>query len=294
MGLRRKEGIHGKEHQQFDIRGTVDNFKREIGMYGFWKPGMDIFVSHVRRRELPAFVFPGGYKRSRPSRHSNKQTGQSGKLLKKKREHEKDEMMPDETAKRASISPRRSSLFSPESNASDTGGETESSYLVNKDSVNDLGARSRGGNVESEKGTTIAYIESGESINCEAVPLNDQSSVDEQTMPIVSNVVESSRLQQAVTVSELHASYEVHDGQTAEICNVELNEIRSGALGSTLRQPLEAESTWTVLNREDGATPGGQELVKPCNQEAAAGMMDGLLESKSGTKNLSCEVSFSA
>lgn len=73
MGLQRKEGVRGQEGQQFDIRGTVDEFRQEINMYMFWKPGMDIFVSHVRRKQLPAFVFPEGYKSSKLSRHISQQ-----------------------------------------------------------------------------------------------------------------------------------------------------------------------------------------------------------------------------
>uniref|UniRef100_A0A0D9VDZ8 polynucleotide adenylyltransferase n=1 Tax=Leersia perrieri TaxID=77586 RepID=A0A0D9VDZ8_9ORYZ len=56
MGLSRKEGmkIHG---QKFDIRGTVDEFMHEIGMYTLWKSGMDLAVTHVRKKEIPSYVF---------------------------------------------------------------------------------------------------------------------------------------------------------------------------------------------------------------------------------------------
>ncbi|MBA0564671.1 hypothetical protein Golob_009592 [Gossypium lobatum] len=74
MGLQRKEGVNGQEGQQFDIRGTVDEFRQEISMYMYWKPGMDIYVSHVRRRQLPAFVFPDGYRRPRTLRHPSQHT----------------------------------------------------------------------------------------------------------------------------------------------------------------------------------------------------------------------------
>lgn len=61
MGLqRRKSG-----GEQFDIRGSVDEFRHKVNMYMFWKPGMDIFVSHVRRKQIPTYVFPDGYKSSR-------------------------------------------------------------------------------------------------------------------------------------------------------------------------------------------------------------------------------------
>ncbi|KAL6334901.1 hypothetical protein AAG906_023706 [Vitis piasezkii] len=38
MGLQRKEGEIIQEGQQFDIRGTVDEFRHSINMYMFWKP----------------------------------------------------------------------------------------------------------------------------------------------------------------------------------------------------------------------------------------------------------------
>ncbi|CAN1286196.1 Nuclear poly(A) polymerase 4 [Linum perenne] len=63
MGLRRKQGEKVEEGQQFDIRGTVDEFRHSIHMYMFWKPGMDISVSHVRRKQLPSYVLPDGHKR---------------------------------------------------------------------------------------------------------------------------------------------------------------------------------------------------------------------------------------
>ncbi|MQM02839.1 hypothetical protein Taro_035619 [Colocasia esculenta] len=68
MGLLRKQGMKFQEGQQFDIRGTVDEFRHEVNMFLFWKPGMEIYVSHVRRKQIPSFVFPNGYKRPRASR----------------------------------------------------------------------------------------------------------------------------------------------------------------------------------------------------------------------------------
>lgn len=103
MGLQRKEGLRGQGGQQFDIRGTVDEFRQEINMYAFWKPGMDIYVSHVRRKQLPTFVFPDGHKRAKPSRHEGQQADavcadmpqdQSGiteKGKKRKSDHEEEE-----------------------------------------------------------------------------------------------------------------------------------------------------------------------------------------------------------
>ena len=58
------------EAKQFDIRLTVDEFKASVGSYLSWKPGMDINVTHIKRRDILAFVFPGGIRPSRPARVS--------------------------------------------------------------------------------------------------------------------------------------------------------------------------------------------------------------------------------
>ncbi|KAL9671891.1 hypothetical protein QQ045_009464 [Rhodiola kirilowii] len=75
MGLRRnKEGDadaieEGQQQQQpFDIRGTVDEFRLSVYMYLFWKPGMDIYISHVRRKQIPGYVFPDGYRSAKRKR----------------------------------------------------------------------------------------------------------------------------------------------------------------------------------------------------------------------------------
>ncbi|CAA2949641.1 nuclear poly(A) polymerase 1 [Olea europaea subsp. europaea] len=73
MGLRRKQGTNPQEGEQFDIRLTVEDFKRDVYAYSFWKPSMWIHISHVKRKDIPNFVFPGGV---RPS-HSTKSTAES-------------------------------------------------------------------------------------------------------------------------------------------------------------------------------------------------------------------------
>ncbi|RZC81192.1 hypothetical protein C5167_043776 [Papaver somniferum] len=65
MGLQRNQGVPVHEGEQFDIRATVEEFKLSVGMYTLWKPGMEIYVSHIRRRNIPSFVFPGGVRPSR-------------------------------------------------------------------------------------------------------------------------------------------------------------------------------------------------------------------------------------
>lgn len=134
MGLQRAEGFGGQECQQFDIRGTVDEFRQEVNMYMFWRPGMDVYVSHVRRRQLPSFVFPSGFKRPRQSRHQNKQCGELGqegvgslsasdeKHLKRKNDNEIMDTRPEKPEKRASLSPHSLDAVSPDSSAISTGG----------------------------------------------------------------------------------------------------------------------------------------------------------------------------
>ncbi|XWS60978.1 hypothetical protein CRYUN_Cryun07bG0085800 [Craigia yunnanensis] len=68
MGLQRKQGVPVNEGEQFDIRLTVEEFKGSVNMYTLWKPGMEICVTHVKRRNIPSFVFPGGVRPSRPSK----------------------------------------------------------------------------------------------------------------------------------------------------------------------------------------------------------------------------------
>ncbi|CAN1856450.1 Nuclear poly(A) polymerase 1 [Linum perenne] len=68
MGLQRKQGVPANEGEQFDIRETVNDFKHTVNMYTMWKPGMEIQVTHVKRKNIPSFVFPGGVRPSRPSR----------------------------------------------------------------------------------------------------------------------------------------------------------------------------------------------------------------------------------
>ncbi|PKA55148.1 poly(A) polymerase [Apostasia shenzhenica] len=68
MGLQRKQGVPTHEGEQFDIRVTVEEFKQSVNIYTLWKSGMEIQVSHIKRRSIPLFVFPGGIRPLRPSR----------------------------------------------------------------------------------------------------------------------------------------------------------------------------------------------------------------------------------
>ncbi|XP_010429600.1 PREDICTED: nuclear poly(A) polymerase 2-like isoform X5 [Camelina sativa] len=133
LTLKRADGFGGQECQQFDIRGTVDEFRQEVNMYMFWRPGMDVYVFHVRRRQLPSFVFPNGYKRPRQPRHHNQQCrvpGEEGvgslsnsveSYAKRKNDNETKDTRPEKYEKRASRSPHSVDVVSPESSAITSG-----------------------------------------------------------------------------------------------------------------------------------------------------------------------------
>ncbi|XP_004299564.1 PREDICTED: poly(A) polymerase-like [Fragaria vesca subsp. vesca] len=70
MGLQRKQGVPVKEGEHFDLNRAVDDFKLAVYQYGLREIGMEIRVSHVKRRDIPNFVFPGGVRPSRPSKVS--------------------------------------------------------------------------------------------------------------------------------------------------------------------------------------------------------------------------------
>ncbi|XP_008775817.1 nuclear poly(A) polymerase 4-like [Phoenix dactylifera] len=140
MGLQRKRGVRIHEGQQFDIRVTVDEFRHSVNMYMFWKPGMEIFVSHVRRRQISSFVFPEGYKRSRPSKLTIQlkaekssedgaddcECGSSDGWSKRKKFAIDDGAEPNKPEKRASVSPNQLLFGSPEVVNGGSGGTSAS------------------------------------------------------------------------------------------------------------------------------------------------------------------------
>ncbi|KAA8540346.1 hypothetical protein F0562_024735 [Nyssa sinensis] len=128
MGLQRKQGERIQEGQQFDIRGTVDEFRHSVNMYMFWKPGMKIYVSHVRRKQIPSYVFPDGYKRTRSPRLNSQQlaeklsredgevcrSGSGERRLKRRKDQEVVDAKQGSPEKRQSISPLKQDSVSPE------------------------------------------------------------------------------------------------------------------------------------------------------------------------------------
>ncbi|KAK4791206.1 hypothetical protein SAY86_031619 [Trapa natans] len=121
MGLQRKQGEKVEEGQQFDIRGTVDEFRHSVNMYTFWKRGMEIFVFHVRRRQIPSYVFPEGYKRVRSRASATHQGGKTSsddgdgsRQLKRKKDLEDDDVKQMASERCKSFSPEGIGITSPE------------------------------------------------------------------------------------------------------------------------------------------------------------------------------------
>ncbi|KAG2699601.1 hypothetical protein I3760_07G199000 [Carya illinoinensis] len=203
MGLQRKEGVRGQEGQQFDIRGTVDEFRQEINMYMFWKPGMDIFVSHVRRKQLPAFVFPDGYKRSRLSRHVSRQAektcedavgcwpGSTERPLKRKSDPGMVDVRPDKPDKRVSIS---TELLE---SVSRSGGLSQVSFSegVRLECVatGDVDSKSKirlfDGQLRSEQGIVQNHIENGETDIGDPVNLTKQTFVSKNFPEVINEAM---------------------------------------------------------------------------------------------------------
>jgi poly(A) polymerase len=46
----------GKKQPQFDLRATTEEFLQDVYTYGFWRPGLEVAVKHVRRKDLPPYV----------------------------------------------------------------------------------------------------------------------------------------------------------------------------------------------------------------------------------------------
>ncbi|KHG24855.1 Poly (A) polymerase [Gossypium arboreum] len=251
MGLQRKEGVSGQEGQQFDIRGTVDEFRQEISMYMYWKPGMDIYVSHVRRRQLPAFVFPDGYRRPRTLRHPNRHTekacedvtrSQSGSAERRiKRKHD-DEAVDEKLSKPRDCS---TSNFGGTSHIS-IGQEAKLEYL-------------RTGDVDSNSDRLLDREKRYEEITI-------QQARTDGTVSELSCVKSAKQMGEPVRQQLLSPS-EVPDSETRVIYRPGLNGI-TGNFASAYMENEEIGSFMRILNWKSGDVGVDQEVVKPCDQTA--------------------------
>lgn len=137
MGLQRKQGEVILEGQQFDIRGTVDEFRHSVNMYVFWRPGMEIYISHVRRKQIPLYVFPDGHNHGRLPKLISQHPSEK---LSRKRKADETCVEQDECLKRQSLSPQNRNSVSPvivnhsceiqESNLENVGGNRQMFEVV--------------------------------------------------------------------------------------------------------------------------------------------------------------------
>lgn len=77
MGLQRRAEAPTHELRPFDIRQTISEFRNLVKIHKFCKPGMDIHISHVLRKQIPTYVFPNGI---RPARKSSPSPVSEGAL----------------------------------------------------------------------------------------------------------------------------------------------------------------------------------------------------------------------
>ncbi|KAK8351661.1 hypothetical protein V6Z12_A05G047900 [Gossypium hirsutum] len=284
MGLQRKEGVSGQEGQQFDIRGTVDEFRQEISMYMYWKPGMDIYVSHVRRRQLPAFVFPDGYRRPRTLRHPNQHTekacedvtrSQSGSAERRiKRKHD-DEAVDEKLSKPRDCS---TSNFGGTSHIS-IGQEAKLEYL-------------RTGDVDSNSDRLLDREKRYEEITIQQARTDGQGSLT--TCGLTSlhvdnlSIVRNSAKQMGEPVrQQLLSPSEVPDSETRVIYRPGLNGI-TGNFASAYMENEEIGSFMRILNWKSGDVGVDQEVVKPCDQTAVVETAECVCRSSSNVQNLNC------
>ncbi|KAI5070281.1 hypothetical protein GOP47_0014624 [Adiantum capillus-veneris] len=66
-----------QERKEFDLHEPVEEFKIFVSSAFRQKPGMEICVSHVRRKQIPIFVFQEGDQSSRPQRCAIKASNSS-------------------------------------------------------------------------------------------------------------------------------------------------------------------------------------------------------------------------
>ncbi|KAL8256720.1 hypothetical protein R6Q59_028761 [Mikania micrantha] len=110
MGLQRKPGEVILEGQQFDIRGTVDEFRHSVNMYLFWRPGMEIYISHVGRKQIPLYVFPNSHNRNRLPKLVSQYPSEE---LYRKQKDSGTNVEQNGCLKRQSLSPQNQDSFSP-------------------------------------------------------------------------------------------------------------------------------------------------------------------------------------
>nr|KJB65637.1 hypothetical protein B456_010G104200 [Gossypium raimondii] len=288
MGLQRKVGVIGQEGQQFDIRGTVDEFRQEISIYLYWKPGMDIYVYHVRRKQLPGFVFPDGYRRPRPSRHPNQHSGKTCEVvtrsrsgsaerqIKRKHVNETVDKKLDKPEKRASISPQRLESVSLESSTRGSGGTSHISIGqpvkpdhqrcgdVDGNSVDSLSS----GLLDSKERNVEITILRARTDSPGSLTIRGQPSLNVDNLPVVRNAEPAEQMGEPVLRQEFLTACEVPNSETRETCKSSLYQEKIEDLALAYMDDLETGFSRKKLNWKGGGVGVDQEAVKLCNKTA--------------------------
>lgn len=164
IGLQRKQGEVTQVTKQFDMRGTVDEFWHQVSMYCYWRPGMDIYIYYVRRKKIPAYVFPEDYKQTQQQRLIQLQNEKSScrdevcrsalgeKCSKKRREHEGAEEEHKSINKRQLVSFQREDSVASEILA----GQRSGSLLKECNIVSPTNGKTGGANRLCQAGAILA------------------------------------------------------------------------------------------------------------------------------------------
>ncbi|XP_031119750.1 nuclear poly(A) polymerase 4-like [Ipomoea triloba] len=165
IGLQRKQGEVTQETEQFDMRGTVDEFRHQVSMYSYWRPGMEVYIYHVRRKQIPPYVFSEGYKQTRQQKLSQLQNEKSScrgdevcrsalgvECSKKRREREGSEEEHKCRNKRQLVSIQRADSVAPEI----LGSQRSGSLMKECNIVSPTNGKTGGGNGFCQAGAILA------------------------------------------------------------------------------------------------------------------------------------------
>ncbi|KAL9251427.1 Nuclear poly(A) polymerase 4-like protein [Drosera capensis] len=232
LTLKRKQGAQVQEGQQFDIRGTIDEFRQDVNMYMYWKPGMDI----------------------RPRRH----TGQIPEKPVMLRIMDKDllkgidpEILDSKFTrleKRASISPLRLDSISPE-----VGSRGSLDIDVTKE--NQLSGRDLDG--KSQDGSCVG-VRAYDTANSPNQTLEDKTIKGEQEMEIFHAQERSASINMACMVEESRSTYVVNRQSGSSSSSLGCRDVVGNGLENLagLKQTDDLEAVITVTGIENQTSEG--------------------------------------
>lgn len=246
---------------------------------------MDIYVSHVRRKQIPPFVFPDGYKRPRQPRNTSHSTPEKvakdcmspeERQPKRKQETETVHVNLGKPGKRASISPQRIGSVSPLGSSCRSDGSSQ--IIISDESQRELESSCLMDSSDDRSLHRILRSRSDSSPSDSSICTPDSlnyTTLRGSTLLGVSREVEldSSNTKSLPNKEVLSPCEDIcsRDVQTFQVLQ---NDEKGEILGS-LHQDIVGQ------------------LNEPCIQTRCAGSLERVTVSNSNTQNLTCEVSFS-